>query len=209
MSQGTYSDYLLLSKGDAPPRDPHASGVRIYADTDGDLRSIQSDGTDAAIGGGGGGGGGGVVLGPYTVNWNSDPDINNDIFYVPGAGTISDGFWITESLVEFITEWGDGGDQPTFEMQAKLSVAALEDIHVSEWINKVDPVDGQRNIIVDALNKDTTLPAVKRQFRLDTALWSDEQGETITGGKLAMELYSNRDPFTKGQLRVWAIGTQT
>lgn len=50
---GTYPEYLLLQKGIAPPRDPHATGVRVYADTGGALRSVQSDGTDAAIGGSG------------------------------------------------------------------------------------------------------------------------------------------------------------
>jgi hypothetical protein len=51
MSEPTYSDYLPLRKGVAPSADTHASGVRVYADADGALRSIQSDGMDAAVGG--------------------------------------------------------------------------------------------------------------------------------------------------------------
>jgi hypothetical protein len=205
---GSWSDFLKLRSGPAPPPSSEAGAVRVYADANGALRSVQSDGTDAAIGGGGGGGGG-TVLGPYTVDWDSDPNINNDIFYLPGSATIPDGFWITDTLVEFTEEWGDGGFQPTVSMQVILEVSGVEDIHVAEWINKLDPYNGQRNIVVDGLNNDTFLPALKRQFRLDTARWSDEQGETITAAKLSMELYSNRDPFTKGQLRVWALGVQT
>lgn len=55
MAEHTYPEYLWLRKGDAPPPDPHESGVRVYADSSGTLHSLQSDGTDAAIGSGGGG----------------------------------------------------------------------------------------------------------------------------------------------------------
>ena len=54
MSEGTYADYLALRKADpGPPADSHESGTRLYADGDGALRTIQSDGTDAPVGGGG------------------------------------------------------------------------------------------------------------------------------------------------------------
>ncbi len=45
------SDFLELNTGPEPAPSPHASGVRVYADNDGTLHSLQSDGTDAPIGG--------------------------------------------------------------------------------------------------------------------------------------------------------------
>lgn len=57
MPDNAYTEYVQLRKqgvGGAPPPSPHASDVRLYADTGGALRSLQSDGTDAAVGGGGG-----------------------------------------------------------------------------------------------------------------------------------------------------------
>ena len=54
MSEGTYADYLALRKADpGPPADSHESGTRLYADGDGALRTIQSDGTDAPVAVGG------------------------------------------------------------------------------------------------------------------------------------------------------------
>jgi hypothetical protein len=49
---GSWSDFLKLRSGPAPPPSSEAGAVRVYADSDGALRSVQSDGTDAAIGGG-------------------------------------------------------------------------------------------------------------------------------------------------------------
>jgi len=51
---GSWADYLELRSGaDAPPPSSEAGDVRVYADSDGALRAVQSDGTDAAVGGGG------------------------------------------------------------------------------------------------------------------------------------------------------------
>ena len=49
---GHPDDFLTLVKEPPPAHPTHESEVRVYADTDGALRTIQSDGTDAAIGGG-------------------------------------------------------------------------------------------------------------------------------------------------------------
>lgn len=49
---GSWSDFLKLRSGPAPPPSSEAGAVRVYADADGALRSVQSDGTDAAVGGG-------------------------------------------------------------------------------------------------------------------------------------------------------------
>lgn len=72
MTQITYSEYVQLRKGEAPPPDNHASGVRVYADTDGTLHTLQSDGTDAEVGSGGGGSTPGPVLDPVQVATAAD-----------------------------------------------------------------------------------------------------------------------------------------
>lgn len=49
--------FLTLKKSSAPPPpDPQAAEVRVYADDDGALRTIDHEGNDEAVGGGGGGG---------------------------------------------------------------------------------------------------------------------------------------------------------
>lgn len=53
MSDEVYSDYLTLRRGPAPPQSNHDTELRLYADDSGGLRTILSDGTDAAVGGGG------------------------------------------------------------------------------------------------------------------------------------------------------------
>jgi hypothetical protein len=63
---GSWSDYLELRTGDAPPPSPEDGDVRVYADGGGDLRAVQSDGTDAPIGGGG-------LPDPFVVI-GTDPD---------------------------------------------------------------------------------------------------------------------------------------
>ncbi len=50
---GTYSDYLQLRSGVAPPPSPHDLDVRVYADADAVLHELQADGTDTVIGSGG------------------------------------------------------------------------------------------------------------------------------------------------------------
>lgn len=72
--------------------------MRVYADHDGQLRFIQSDGTDAAIGGGGGGSGL-SVLGPFTVNWDDTPDATSgeSVLYrlaSLGTGTVVIRCWV-------------------------------------------------------------------------------------------------------------------
>jgi hypothetical protein len=68
LPEPTYPDYLPLRKtDDTPPRSPEADTSRFYADGDGVLRVIQSDGTDSQVGGGGGGAGT-SVYGPFTVD---------------------------------------------------------------------------------------------------------------------------------------------
>lgn len=87
MSDPTYPDYLQLRTGQAPPPDPHEKGVRVYADTDGALRSLQSDGTDAAIGGGGGA----VLFATRTLTNDevlSLPSTGVQIVEAPGAGKV-------------------------------------------------------------------------------------------------------------------------
>lgn len=80
---GTYRDYLRLRRGGgAPPPDPHG-GTRYYADADGVLRAIQSDGDDAPVGGGGGGSIS-VTDGSTTV----DPATSLDF---SSGGTVTDG----------------------------------------------------------------------------------------------------------------------
>jgi hypothetical protein len=64
---GSWSDYLELRRGDAPPASTEDGDVRIYADGSGALRSVQSDGTDAAIGGGGG-------STPTSASWSGSAD---------------------------------------------------------------------------------------------------------------------------------------
>lgn len=86
MAEHTYPEYLQLRKGETPPADPHEVGVRLYADTGGALRTIQSDGTDAAVGGGGGG----AVLSARRVLTNAEvltlPTTPVEIVAAPGAG---------------------------------------------------------------------------------------------------------------------------
>src|SRR5215471_652242 len=62
-----YSDYISLRKGPSPIPDSHETGVRVYADPAGALHTLQSDGTDEALGGGSGGGGGPVGMGVVSV----------------------------------------------------------------------------------------------------------------------------------------------
>jgi hypothetical protein len=49
MGGGTYPDFLQLRSSPAPQPDPHQGGVRVYADEDGQLRTIKSNGAGAAV----------------------------------------------------------------------------------------------------------------------------------------------------------------
>jgi hypothetical protein len=132
---GSWSDFLKLRSGPAPPPSSEAGAVRVYADTGGALRSVQSDGTDAAIGGGGGGslpaGGtagqallkvssadgdaawsGGLVfqvLGPYAITF-SDPDIFADGIIVGDA--LPEGSTVLDMFMVVGTPWDAGGPTP-------------------------------------------------------------------------------------------------
>lgn len=80
----TYTDYLTLNKGESPPRDPHEDNVRIYADEEGVLHLLQSDGTDSDLGAGGGGG-------SQTVEVATDPDtfVGTHVFDLGGPAACS------------------------------------------------------------------------------------------------------------------------
>ncbi len=90
---GSWSDYLELRKGDAPPHSNEDGDVRVYADSGGALRSVQSDGTDAPVGGGGSQT---VLVHTATLTHAqilalpSTPDGGIEIVPAPGAGKAID-----------------------------------------------------------------------------------------------------------------------
>ncbi len=135
MSDATYPDYLSLRRGSAPPPDPHAEGVRVYSDSDGALRSLQSDGTDAPIGGGAAPAGVAIVRGPYAVGFADLVALRDGVaFYTPAVGEVLlDAWFVVDTVFNDVAQAdisqynGSSPDEGLWEWQSPINLAAGAD----------------------------------------------------------------------------------
>lgn len=171
--------------------------------TDVRLGNNGKDSIEAAIESGSGGGGP-TLLGPYTVNYNSDPKINSDIFPLPGGPVLTDGTMILQTIVLVPLAWI--GDTPGMGIKVEI-FGSGQAFGLVNLINS-DNIVGAYPIVEPFFSDTHPFDGLRHLSALVDyeAIWAPtgyNAPEADVG--IGIEIYSDSGAFSAGQVKLWFL----